>query len=130
MLLARLEAGKQYSLLVDIYLDEGQIDAALAALPQVGRSYFYGPDQRLRVARAAEKTRPRAALDLYRPLAEGLISERKRESYRQACEYLKRMRSLYQALGEQAAWDQYIAALRERHRTLRALQDEMNKARL
>lgn len=120
-LIAQLEQAKHYSLLVDIYLDEGRIDDALTALPKASSTYYFTVDQKVRVARAAEKTRPRAALDLYRSLAEGAIQQRQRSFYQQACEYLKRMQSLYQALHEEAAWEQYIADLRQKHRTLRAL---------
>jgi len=129
-LMAQLEAAKHHSLLVDIYLDEGQIDAALAALSQASSAYYSTLDQRVRVAQAAEKTRPDAALDLYRSLVEGAIRQRQRPSYHEACEYLKRMRSLYQALHQEATWERYIADLRQNYRTLRALQDELNKARL
>jgi hypothetical protein len=37
---------------------------------------------------------------------------------------------LHQRLGESDAWAKYIADLRERHRTLRALREELDRAKL
>ena len=58
------------------------------------------------------------------------IEERHRESYRSACTFLKKVRDLYRRLGEDGAWASYVAGLRRRHGSLRALLDEMQKARL
>jgi hypothetical protein len=40
------------------------------------------------------------------------------------------VRDLYRDLGEQSAWQALIADLRERHRSLRALKEELAKAGL
>jgi len=41
-----------------------------------------------------------------------------------------RARALYEHLGEPTAWATYIAALRERHRSLRALKEELAASKL
>jgi uncharacterized Zn finger protein len=129
-LLAFLKQSHSGDVLVRVYLDEGAIDEALEAVRGV-REYAYGSyGLKLEVARAAEKTRPRAALEIYRAQAEGLIGGRHRESYRSACQFLKKVRDLYRRLGEDEAWASYAARLRHRHGSLRALLDEMKKARL
>ena len=43
---------------------------------------------------------------------------------------MKKVRKLYQRLDEGAAWARYAAALRERYPTLRALQEELARAKL
>ena len=84
----------------------------------------------LEVAKAAEETRPRAALELYQQHAEGLIAQQGRQNYQQACRYLTKVRRWYEQLGESEAWARYIADLRERNRRLRALMEELAAARL
>src|SRR6266496_3716038 len=84
----------------------------------------------LEVARAAEETRPREAIELYRQHAERLIAQRGRQNYQPACTYLAKMRALYEKLGESEAWTSYIAALREQNRNLRALKEELAQAGL
>ncbi len=61
---------------------------------------------------------------------EALIALRARGHYQSACGLLTEVRTLYAVLGEQTAWASYIAALRERHRTLRALKEELVLAKL
>ncbi|CCF84321.1 SWIM zinc finger family protein [Nitrolancea hollandica] len=131
--LTMLERPGYSSLLIESYLLEGEIDRALNALktaPPSGYGYFGGYSLRLKVAEAAEETWPRATLEIYRQYAEGLIAQRGRENYRQACDLLRRVRRLYQRLGENETWTCYIAELREQNRTLRALKEELAAAEL
>lgn len=121
------------SLLIEIYLLEGEIDRALDAVkaaPAYGYGYYGGYGLRLKVAEAAEATRPRAALEIYRQQAESLIAQRGRENYREASGLLRRVCQLYHRLGESETWSRYIAELRERNRTLRALKEELAAANL
>ena len=82
------------------------------------------------MARAAEETRPREAIELYRQHAERLIAQRGRQNYQEACKYLAKMRTLYEKLGESEVWTSYITTLREQNRNLRALKEELANARL
>jgi uncharacterized Zn finger protein len=84
----------------------------------------------LEVARAAEETRPLEAVELYRQYAERLIALRGRQNYQAACQYLAKVRALDEKLGETKAWTNYITALREQNRNLRALKEELAKAGL
>ena len=103
----------------------------LEALGQVLASRWgWRGDLPIRVAQAAEETRPRAALHLYVQEAESLIASRGRGNYVTATTYLLRVRALYHALGEPGAWDAYIAHLREENRRLRALKEELAKVGL
>ena len=65
-LLARLGDKGHHRLLAEIHLEEGEIDRALETLGQVLASRWgWAGDLAIRVAEAAEETRPRAALHLY-----------------------------------------------------------------
>lgn len=133
-LLAELEQKKQWGLLTKIYLNEQEIDAALQSVKRIREapfgSWYYGSDLAIEVAQAAEATRPREALQLYVRRVERLIEQRGRDNYQTACQHLLRVRHLYQQLGEAQAWQQYLAKLQEQHKSLRALKEEMGKAKL
>lgn len=136
---AFLKQPKLRSVLIDVALDEGEIDEAITlaldaatALPFGAERtiYGHGADRTLAVAQVAEATRPQGALALYQHHAEQCIAGRNRESYRQACIYLVKVRDLYDGLDEYEQWERYLAGLREKHRTLRALKEEMAAAGL
>ena len=127
-LLVEWAAARQYGLLTDIHLDEGEIDLALKSVRQPSRGFYYG--QWLRVAEAAAETHPQAAAELYREQAEKLVEARGRERYQQACTYLTTMRDLYRQMSRESAWTDFMAEFRERHGRLPALQDELNQAGL
>ncbi|HEX6483198.1 MAG TPA: VOC family protein [Ktedonobacteraceae bacterium] len=141
-LLAFLEQAGNTTLLIEIALDEGDIDRALHLLKGMAKKDRYGytyndsygyygfGDIALQVARAAEESRPREAIELYRQRAERLIAQRDRQNYQQACTFLAKMRSLYEKLGEGEAWTSYVTALREQNRNLRALKEELANAGL
>ncbi len=121
------------NLLISIYLEEGEIDQALKCLQTPSKPPIYGyfaPMIHLTVAKAAEATRPRAALEIYLKEIKRLIAERSRSSYSSAAGYLSQVRALYQRLGEENNWRTLITNLRQEHKSLRALQDELNKAKL
>ena len=82
------------------------------------------------VTRAAEETQPRPAMEIYRQYAEGLIAQRSRPYYREACKLLKRVRALHERLGDLDVWTSYVAKLRDTNRKLRALKEEMAAAGL
>jgi hypothetical protein len=138
-LLNFLDEKHNTNLLIQIALDEGDIDRALALLKaeekqDPGRAgmyrYSYGfgyQDMTLQVAKAAEETRPREAIELYQHHAERLIAQKERKFYQAACEYLVKVRALYEKLGEKGEWTSYITALREKNRNLRALKEELGK---
>jgi hypothetical protein len=138
---ATLEQKQQLALLARVFLDAGELDRALEVVPRLqaaaGGQFSFGhldpqtgEDMRLVVARAAEETRPQAAIATYRALAEGLIEARGRPNYQRAADLLARVRMLHQRLGEEAYWRAYIEDLRQRTRTLRALAEELTAAGL
>ena len=127
-LLAALDPVRQASLLLTIALDEGDVDWALTIVSHPGA--LLTSEALIRVAQAAEADHPRAALEIYRSRAERAIAARGRASYQIAAEHLLRVRALHRRLGEEATWNRYIAHLREDHRRLRALREELDIAGL
>ncbi len=129
-LLAKWAAARQYGLLTDIHLEEGEIDLALKSVRRQRQVFSHGGNRLMRVARAAEKTRPQAAIEIYREQAERLVEARGRDNYQQACVYLAKVRDLYRRMSQGPAWTDFMAGFRERHRRLPALQDELDNAGL
>jgi uncharacterized Zn finger protein len=134
-ILARLTQEKKYNLLTEIYLEENEIDQALQTVEQVnqqvlGGLYQFGSPLSIRVAQAAEPTRPREAICLYSNSIHQLINARGRENYATAVKYLLRVRDLYRRLDEEAAWQTLITNIREQNRGLRALKEELAKVKL
>jgi uncharacterized Zn finger protein len=125
-LLALLRKSINSSVLIQVCLEEGLIDEALATLRAQEPNRF--AQERLTVAKAAEDSRPEAAIEIYLDEALACIANRHREAYRQACQYLKRARLLYQKAGQDSEWDRQLRTLRTRHKNLRALQGELQKA--
>src|SRR5207244_5453406 len=110
-LLAFVEESRNTPLLIHIALDEGEIDKALALLksdskPDYRYAYYYNIE--LTVARAAEETRPRAAIEIYQKQAEKLIALRQRKPYHDACKYLAKVRALFENVGENHECDTHI----------------------
>lgn len=126
--LEALEREKRIGPLIDIALYEDDAGRALELLPRLGG--WHWKDYRREVARAAERDYPREALKLYKEMVEDSIDRRQRDAYRQAAEYLRRAKGLYEALDAEPDWDAYIQTLRIRYANLPALQDELDKAHL
>jgi len=127
-LLAHLQRAGHLSLLIRIHLEENDLDRAL----EVVASDVAAEDSvlALRVARAAERSRPVESLAIYRKAAERLIARRGTENYAEACRYLRKVRGLMRRAGDASGWNAYLAALQRRYRGLRAFQKELETARI
>jgi uncharacterized Zn finger protein len=129
--LRRLEQEGNFALLTEIYVLEEEIDRALEVLEQYSQQHRWGTNPlALRVAQAAEQSRPREAIRLYLEEVERLIAGRGRGNYAEAANYLLRVRAVFEQMGEEKAWHTLIANLREKNRRLPAMQDEFNQAGL
>ena len=84
----------------------------------------------LQLAQALEQKHPERALEIYLQQAELAIQWRQRGSYAEACELLRKARDIYQATGRDAEWRSCVEGIAAENRTLRALQDELRRARL
>ena len=90
----------------------------------------WNTDLPVRVAAAAEASRPENAIVLYMEVVQALIAVRGRYSYGQAAQHLIRVRDLYNRLGKQQAWQALIASIRSSYPRLRALREELDRAQL
>jgi uncharacterized Zn finger protein len=125
---------KHFSVLVEIYLEEGEIDLSLDALEKakvVTRyRWEYPHSLEIIVAKAAEETRPERAIQLYLDRIKRLIERHGRDNYAEAANYLKGIQGIYKRLEQQEHWQSLIASLRQENRNLPAFQDELKKAKL
>lgn len=131
-ILQRLENAGNFSLLVEIYLMENEVDLALAALERVNPDIWWGRMSVLRrqVAQAVEIPRPHEAIRQYLMLAEDLIEQRSRGSYAEAALLLQKVQKLYRGLGEENRWSEIINSLRSEYRRLPAFMDELRRVGL
>jgi tetratricopeptide (TPR) repeat protein len=138
-LIQTLEQQNRWAALVSIYLDEGEVGQALAALAKMeqpsspspygyGYGYHAAPGHyQIQVAKAAEEHYPDEAIRLYERVVETLIAGRGRENYQQAVGYLTRVKHLYQKQRREPEWHAYITNLRNSNKSLRALKEELDK---
>jgi uncharacterized Zn finger protein len=133
---ATLQAQHRRHLLVETSLADGDVDGAIAevlATPAAGPTVDSVPwlgDLALRVAAAAETTRPRDAIEIYLRGARRLIDSRGRTNYQDASVLLHDARRLYQGLGEGDVWRRFTTQLRNDNRKLRVLLEELDRAGL
>ncbi|MDK2925272.1 MAG: hypothetical protein PWQ41_1046 [Bacillota bacterium] len=123
-----LEEKNEVQLLIEIALHEGDVGRALELLPRVSgylQNVYWG-----KAAEAAEEKGPINAAGLYRQLAEAAIGERQRKAYRQAVEYLRRMKVVLDRVGKRREWEEYLTGLKKRYARYPALLDELQKAKL
>jgi uncharacterized Zn finger protein len=113
-------------------LKEENIELAISVWERskLKSNYFVGENLQLTLAQAAEKTLPHEAIRLYLQMVEFSISRKNRSAYIEATTHLKKVKSLYEQLGEETTWKELIGDLRAKYPTLRALQEELRKAEL
>ncbi|MCT7966250.1 SWIM zinc finger domain-containing protein [Laspinema sp. D1] len=113
-----LEALQQYKTLgktevkVDIFLNEGLIDEAIACVKDLSDYYS---DLLHRVMDAAIKQRPDWVIENARPRAESILDRKKSESYNQAIDWLKKVRSAYLQKEQLEEWRTYRQDLLQTH---------------
>ncbi len=140
-LIKALRDQKAWPLLTEIALAEGDVAAAIASLGQVERAHgqsraawpissWTAGALDIRVAQAAERDVPNESIRIYRRTADRFIAHRERSSYREAAEYLARIKRLLETNERGDEWRQLIDELRTTHKSLRALRDELNTRNL
>lgn len=78
----------------------------------------------------AESRAPRLMLPLYHQAIERLIAAKSRTAYREIAKLAKRLKSLYQSLGEEDRFHIYLDQLQERNGRQHALLEELQKGNL
>jgi tetratricopeptide (TPR) repeat protein len=116
-------------------VEEGDTDAAELALAELRRlrerNPYAVPYQEMQmlesiVGQAIEVMHPDKAIARYRHQAELLIGQRKRDAYRQAAQYLERVKLLLDANARRDEWQSIIDEVRNKHKKLSALRDELD----
>jgi uncharacterized Zn finger protein/tetratricopeptide (TPR) repeat protein len=136
-MLGFLEKQKNWGGLISIYLLEKEISKVLSTLkiyererqPGLGGIGFFHINK-LEIAQAAESDYPLEAIPIYQEQIDTLIRIQGRSNYQQAAEYLKRIKKMYLKLNREADWQKYIGEIRSTNTKLRALQEELNMAKL
>jgi uncharacterized Zn finger protein len=95
---------------VDIFLREGLLDDAIAAVEK-GGSYILIE----RVMDAVIEHRPDWVIKVARRQAERIIEPGTSKYYHHAVDWLVKARAAYRAAGRQAEWRAYLAEIRTRH---------------
>ena len=136
-LTSKFLAQQKYELLTHIYLDDGEVENAIATLRKFLARPMGGKDARImgfrrnslmrKVAKEAEKSHPKEAIRIYKKLAQAQIAKVDRRSYRRACFYLNKIKHLYTLLGQTAKWRDYIAFLRRKNAKKAAFLEEINE---
>ncbi|MBE1555678.1 hypothetical protein [Sporosarcina limicola] len=116
---------------VDVYADflveRERFTEWAALMHRYGVSYEEAEEGGLKVALSTE---PTAVMPLLHTYAMHFIKEKNRHSYRRAVKLFKKMKIGSKKSGKTDFWNQYIDAVREKNRRLRALMEEMEKGNL
>ncbi len=115
---------------IDLYLDEDEVENALAALKKLPQQRWGDHSLDLKVARAARKQYPQEAIRIFMNDAERFVDYRNRDSYSQGALCLREVRDIYRQLNDMESWNKTIVEIRERYKRLPALRDELNKLKL
>ena len=95
---------------IDIFLHEGLVDDAIAAL---GEWAYY--ETVARVADAAIEQRPDWVISASKKQAEQIMDAGKAKAYHHAVEWVARVKAAYRAAGREAEWRAYLDELLEKH---------------
>lgn len=129
-IIRELETKEHYAVLTQVYLHDGEWQLAWDTLPKVKRDNAYGRSLELEVADAARHATPERAIPVFVRYARHYIDSRGRDNYQRAASLLVKVQQAYDHLDEIETWQTLIAELREEHKRLPALKDELNKAGL
>jgi uncharacterized Zn finger protein len=104
-----------HSLLVEIFLDEGDTDAALVEAKAGGCTAQLW----LQIARARAATHPQDSIDIYKAHVERLVARANNHAYDEAAELAGTIRKLMRQSGGEAAFPGWITELKAKHKAKR-----------
>lgn len=122
---ARAGRPRDGSVLVDIALHEGDLDAAWRAADEYGAGSAWEA-----LARASAASRPLEAARLYRPHLDDLLDRAQTSRYPEVAAVLRRMQPLYDAAGRSEEFADEVRALRSEYRRRTSLIAAFDKAGL
>jgi len=128
-IIAELEKKQDFDFIITLYLYEKEVKLALAMLQKLPQRWG-DHELHLEVARAAKKQYPQESIRIFEQEVERFINDRNRGSYSRAALCLREIRDIYRQLNETELWQKLIMDVRDRHKRLPALQDELNQLKL
>jgi uncharacterized Zn finger protein len=122
---ATWHTGAGHTLLVEIFLHEGDSDAALAEAKAGGCTRAAW----IQLARAREKDHPHDAAAIYRDSIDGIVSQANNRAYDEAAALAGKIKALMQRAGQTEEFVAWLEALRERHKAKRNLMKRIERIR-
>ncbi len=122
-----LKNNKKYSVLIEIYLWQSEIELAIDFFNEYKKEniYFsYGEGSiAFKLAKSAEKLYPEISINIYKEESEKLISRGDRSNYREAVKHLRKIKNLSKA----DDFNNYVSNLMLIHKRRIAFLDEIKK---
>ena len=129
-----LEEKNNFTAIMDIALSEGDTERALELLPKLRKwpqmASGWVTNYEFEVAKLCTNKLPVKALEIYQQLVEHQINLRNRSAYQQAIKYLKLIAKIHGTCKTKDEWKKYLNSIQEKYPTLRALKEEIEKAKL
>lgn len=114
---------RTHALLVEIFLWEGDSDAALAEANRDGctESLWFA------IARAREPQHPADAIAIYRQHLDDIVNRKTNDAYDQAADLVNKVRTLIQRLGKEKDFAAWLEGVRTRHKAKRNFMQRLDK---
>lgn len=113
------------ALLIDIAIEEKNPDEVARWYKKLKIREKKGEDRyftrREKIARTVQEKYPEIAIEIWKTIAEELISRTKVDAYESASIYLRMVRNAMEAGGQKAGWESYLREIREKNRLKRKL---------
>ena len=129
-LIKHLKTKSEYITLTKVYLEEQEWELAWETQSKVDNNHYWARFLDLEVAKASYHAMPDHAIPVLIRHARESIDLRGRDNYATAAELLSHVLQAYDQNGNIDQWEALINEIRETHKRLPALQDELNKAGL
>jgi uncharacterized Zn finger protein len=112
-----------HSLLVEIFLDEGDTDTALAEAKAGGCR----TDLWMKLAKARAATHPQDAVDIYQAHVDPIVGRANNSAYDEAAELVGTIKKLMQRMGKAREFTTWLGELRTRHKAKRNLMQRLER---
>ena len=113
------------AILIDIAIEEQNPDEVARWYNKLKIRGKKGEDRyftrREKIARTVQEKYPEIAIDIWKTIAEELISRTKVDAYESASIYLRMVRNALEAGGQKAEWESYLSEIREKNKLKRKL---------
>ncbi len=112
--------------LIDIAILEKRLDDTVALYQRLCGSKRWHSETDKTVAQAVANSHPDVALDIWRDIVNGLISQVKPKAYEAAAVYLRLMEKVYRRNHRLVEWQALLTGLRQQHKAKRRLIGELD----